>query len=282
MNLKKVSAIFGTAMLLMTVSANAQLKIAPGETVAFLGDSITQHGHNYPAGYVNLVQDALKVNGVEIKVIKAGISGNRSTHMLRRLEHDIIRKKPQVMTLSCGVNDVWHGKRGVKLEDYKKNIRSIVEQAQAAGIRVHILTATMISEDPNKPNNIKLKEYNDFLKELAAEKRCPLVDLNADMQKEIAALKTKYPKLKGYALTVDGVHMNPYGNIMMAKGILRSFGLNDAQIEKAKPGWMAKKWTINKIGTFTVKEFDTIQTKLWMQGKTVNSYILEKMQELLK
>ena len=71
--------------------------------------------------------------------------------MLARLDKDVISKKPQWMTLSCGVNDVWHfklklGKRtfqGVGLEDYKKNIRAIVDKAQAAGIKVMILTSTM-------------------------------------------------------------------------------------------------------------------------------------------
>ena len=43
-----------------------------------------------------------------------------------RLDRDVISKKPDWMTLSCGVNDVWHGKRGVNLEDYKKNIASII------------------------------------------------------------------------------------------------------------------------------------------------------------
>ena len=51
------------------------------------------------------------------------------------------------MTLSCGVNDVWHGERGVPLSAYKKNITEIVEKAQAAGIKVMILTATMIGEE---------------------------------------------------------------------------------------------------------------------------------------
>ena len=51
--------------------------------------------------------------------------------MLARLKRDVLDKKPQIMTLSCGVNDVGHGKRGVELPDFKKNITAIVEQAQA-------------------------------------------------------------------------------------------------------------------------------------------------------
>ena len=57
------------------------------------------------------------------------------------------------------------------------------------------------------------------------------------MQKQIAEIKAKHPKIKGNLLTVDGVHMNVLGNIMMAEGILRAFGLNGEQIAKAEAVW---------------------------------------------
>ena len=47
----------------------------------------------------------------------AGISGHKSDQMLARLDKDVLSKKPQWMTLSCGVNDVWHGPRGVPLDE---------------------------------------------------------------------------------------------------------------------------------------------------------------------
>ena len=171
MNFRKTLALLGCAVLMGTASLSAQVKIKDGNKIAFMGDSITQFGHNYAAGYVNMVMIGLKVNGIKADFVKAGISGNRSTHMLARLDRDVISQKPQVMTLSCGVNDVWHGKRGVKLEDYKKNIRLIVDKATAAGIRVYIMTATMIGENQFHANNQKLGEYNQFLRELASEKR---------------------------------------------------------------------------------------------------------------
>ena len=86
-----------------------------------------------------------------------------------------------------------------------------------------LLTSTMIKENQEGDLNQKLAPYNAFLRELAKEKDCLLADLNADMQ---AALKT-FPKdaPKGKQLTSDGVHMNALGNKMMAKGILKSFGV---------------------------------------------------------
>ena len=101
--------------------------------------------------------------------------------MLARLERDVISKKPDWMTLSCGVNDVWHGVNGVPLDQYKKNITEIVDKCEAAHIKVMILTSTMINEVPND-NNTKLAGYNEFLRELAKEKKLPVGDLNEEMR----------------------------------------------------------------------------------------------------
>ena len=142
-------------LALSLTTAFAAIPIKSGEKVAFLGDSITQQGKGKPGGYVNLVSNALATNGVKIEVIGAGISGHKSDQMLARLDNDVISKKPQWMTLSCGVNDVWHGEKGVSLDNYKKNITSIVEKAQAADIKVIILTSTMITEDQAKTGSLQ-------------------------------------------------------------------------------------------------------------------------------
>ncbi|MDH3584582.1 MAG: SGNH/GDSL hydrolase family protein [Phycisphaerae bacterium] len=210
------------------------IAVKKGDKIAFMGDSITAAGKR-KGGYCQLVLLALKDQGIETKAVFAGISGHKSNQMLARLEKDVLAHKPDWLTLSCGVNDVWHGKRGVDLESYKKNIAEIVKRAQAAGVKVMLLTSTMIKEDQGNALNQKLVAYNDFLRTLAKEKGCLLADLNADMQ---AALKT-FPadSPKGKQLTRDGVHMNRAGNIMMAKGVAKAFGLTDQQLDKSSKSW---------------------------------------------
>ena len=221
------------AMLALPVLASAEIAVKSGEKVAFLGDSITQGGWSSAKGYVKLTAAGLKANGVEIEVIPAGISGHKSNQMLDRLEKDVLSKKPQWMTLSCGVNDVWHGAKGVPLDDYKKNIREIVDKCAAANVKVVILTATVIKEQLDGPDNQKLAAYNDFLRELAKEKKLPVADLNAMFQERIKAANTPDTKV----LTSDGVHMNGAGNEVMAEGVLRAFGVDDAGMAKAKEEW---------------------------------------------
>lgn len=229
-----IATLFSAACLL-----HAEIPLKTGDKIAFLGDSITQQGQGSPGGYVQLVGSGLAANGVKIEIIGAGISGHKSNQMLERLDRDVLSKKPQWMTLSCGVNDVWHGANGVSLEDYKKNITAIVDQAQAAGIKVVILTSTMIREDQANAENQKLVGYNEFLRTLAAEKKCLLADLNAEMQAAITAAAQTHPAPgKGNYLTTDGVHMASAGNQMMAAGLLKGFGLNAAELAKAMDAWL--------------------------------------------
>ena len=227
------------AILAATHLLQAEIPVKAGDKVAFLGDSITQQGQGSPGGYVQLVGSGLAANGVQIEIIGAGISGHKSNQMLERLDRDVLSKKPQWMTLSCGVNDVWHGPNGVPLEDYKKNITAIVDKAQAADVKVVLLTSTMIKEDQSNPENQKLIGYNEFLRALAKEKKCLLADLNADMQAALAAAVKAQPKpAKGNYLTADGVHMAAAGNQMMATGVLKGFGLNAAELAKAANAWL--------------------------------------------
>lgn len=210
-----------------------QFPVADGQKIAFLGDSITEQGAG-PQGYVTLVIKGLEANKVSAIAIPAGKSGHKSNDMLARVDRDVISKKPDWMTLSCGVNDVWHGPHGVPLDKYQENITKIVDKAQAAYIKVVILTSTMINEDQSKEPNQRLVAYNDFLRTLASEKGCLLADLNADMQ---AGLTKLGAERKDKYYTYDGVHMGPIGNEMMATGVLRGMGLNPAQLEIARNSW---------------------------------------------
>ena len=254
MTKKTFSSLFVAAALLAPV-ATAEIKVKDGETIAFMGDSITQAG-NRGNGYINLVIKGLEANGLKVNKIPAGKSGNKSSNMLARLDEAVISKKPEWMTLSCGVNDVWHFKlvlgnrtfEGIGIDEYKKNITEILDKCQKAGIKVMVLTSTMIGEDPSKELNQDMIAYNEFLREIAKQRELPLADLNADMQAQLATIPDVPGKPKNFGkffyggevknkLTTDGCHMNAEGNKMMARGILRAFGMSDAELAKAEKAW---------------------------------------------
>ena len=225
-----------------------EIAVKNGESIAFMGDSITEqawdsaNGHwgwNSPLGHIHLVMDALDANGIKAAAIPAGMSGHTSRDMRKRLQRDVLEKKPTWLTLSCGVNDVgpWNQDQ-VLLPEFKTNVTDIVTRAQAAGIKVMLLTATPVYEDaPDNAANRSLVEYNKFLRALAAEKFCLLADLNADLLARRAELIKNTGK-QGNQVTSDGVHMNTEGSMVSASGILRIFGFAPAQLVEARSRWM--------------------------------------------
>ncbi len=253
-----IALAFGLISLNTVSAEEPKLVVKAEEKIAFMGDSITAGGVG-KTGFITLVMDTLNKEGLHLTSVPAGQSGNRSKDMLARLDQSVISQKPNWMVLSCGVNDVWHftlrlGNRsfeGIPLEEYKENIRSIIKKSEAANIKVMILTSTMIGEDPEKDTNQTLIPYNDFLREIAKEKNLPLADLNKDMQAALKEIPNQEGKAKMFGepdyarniknkLTADGCHMNNLGNIMMAKGILRSFGLSEEKIVAAEKSWLGK------------------------------------------
>jgi lysophospholipase L1-like esterase len=202
-----------------------------GETVVFLGNSITQAG-SQPEGYVSLVKLFCGVNGYNVRAINAGISGHKSTDMLARLDADVLAHRPDWVSISCGVNDVWHGERGVPLADYKKSMTEMVDRCLTSGAKVLLLTATPIYEDLDSPENGKLRAYNVFLRQLAKEKEVVLCDLFKAFE-EVYSGKHRDESL----LTTDGVHMNGRGNRLMAREILRALGASRGELQRAENRW---------------------------------------------
>ena len=228
------AVVLPAALLFFHPEAIAQqggLKLKRGQTIVFLGDSIT-HAGSQPEGYVTLFKLFCGVNGHELRVINAGISGHKSNDMLARLDKDVLAHRPDWVSISCGVNDVWHGERGVPLPDYKKNMTEMVDRCQRNGVKVLLLTATPIYEDLNSPENQKLRGYNEFLRQLAKEKNVLLCDL---FQAFETVYKTKNSDAK--VLTTDGVHMNGRGNRLMAREILRTLGARSNEMGDAENRW---------------------------------------------
>ena len=254
---------------------NAEICVKDNESIAFMGDSITQQG-NASAGYVSLVMKGLEVAGVRAEKIPAGISGHKSNNMLARLDRDVISKNPKWMTFSCGVNDVWHGKNGVPLDQYKKNVTEIFDKCAAAGIKVIVLTATMISEDANCDNNRKLAGYNAWLRKEAKRRNLRIADLNADMQAQLSEIR-KTDKTRGNKLTRDGVHMAYKGNCMMAWGVLKAMGVDSTMKDKIFAEFAKIPGAYEAKIKLSADEYDRLSKEADAAGKKRSDYLRAKI-----
>jgi len=184
--------------------------------VVFLGDSLTA-GYGLEAGeaFPALLEKRLGHEGMKIRAINAGVSGDTSAGGLRRLDW-LLAQKPDVVLVELGAND---GLRGLPLEQTEENLREIMASCRRAGATV-VLAGMMI------PTNYGPDYSRGFAKiypKLARELSVPLVRFllsgvagRADLNQE------------------DGIHPTAKGDEIVADNVLPF--LRGALTERGKVG----------------------------------------------
>ena len=119
--------------------ALADFALRDGDTVVFLGDSITA-----ARTYGKIVENytLLRFPDRKVRFHNAGWGGDTAAGGLKRLERDVFAQKATVLIVAYGVNDIGWGTKAD--EEHKKlyleSIRGIVEAVQGQGrARLHLL-----------------------------------------------------------------------------------------------------------------------------------------------
>ncbi len=222
-----------------------QSPLKKNDRIVFLGDSITAAGPR-PGGYITLSAEAVAkaYPDLNIELIGAGIGGHKVPDCQKRLDKDVLQKKPTIVFIYIGINDVWHwthprvvarGKKGTTPEDFESGLRDMIKKINAVGARVILCTPTVIGEKPDgtNPEDKRLDQYSDISRKVAKETGSQLLDLRKGF---IAYLKEHNPKnaSKGI-LTSDTVHMNPAGNQLIAKFVLEALQVHASiKVDSAK------------------------------------------------
>ncbi|MBK1853510.1 SGNH/GDSL hydrolase family protein [Verrucomicrobiaceae bacterium 5K15] len=213
------------------------MPLKKGERLVFLGDSITQDGIR-PEGYITLVADAIAKRQpyLGVKVIGAGVSGNRIAHCLARLERDVLKKDPTLVVVYIGINDVWHwthplivskGGKGTTPEEFDAGLRKTIQRIKAKGAKVILCTPTVIGEksDGSNPLDKQLDQYSAISRKVAAETDTPMLDLRKHF---LGYLAEHNPDNVGKGiLTYDGVHLTQKGNRYLADLMLQELGVTE-------------------------------------------------------
>lgn len=192
--------------------------------VIFFGDSITQAGVQ-PKGYITMIAQSLEKQGLKDKfeLIGAGIGGNKIYDLYLRLDDDILIKKPDLVLIYIGVNDVWHkatSGTGTDPDKFVKFYQAIINKIQSIGAKVVLCTPAAIGErtDSSNMQDGDMNNYSNLIRELSKKNNLQLVDL----RKEVLDYNLKNNpenKEKGI-LTTDRVHLNDVGNQFVADKML--------------------------------------------------------------
>lgn len=208
---------FVVAFSILAVNIAMQKK---AKKVIFFGDSITQAGVR-GNGYINLLKKTL--DSTKYELIGAGIGGNKVYDLYLRMEDDVLNKKPDLVFIYVGINDVWHklgAKTGTDYDKYLKFYQALINKIQANGSKVVLCTPTVIGEKKDGTNEVDadLNKYAAGVRELATKNNLPLCDLRKAFMDYEAANNTE-DKEKG-VLTTDKVHLNDVGNKLVADTML--------------------------------------------------------------
>ncbi|WP_372816167.1 SGNH/GDSL hydrolase family protein [Pedobacter sp.] len=211
--LGRLVAFFAILSLCMAMKAKPK-------KVIFFGDSITQAGVQ-GNGYINLLKKTL--DPAQYELIGAGVGGNKVYDLYLRLEEDVLNKKPDLVIIYVGINDVWHklgAHTGTDYDKYLKFYQALINKIQANGSKVVMCTPSVIGEKKNNANEVDadLNKYAAGIRELAAKNNLPLCDLrNAFTAYEE---KNNTADIEKGVLTVDKVHLNDVGNQLVADTML--------------------------------------------------------------
>ncbi len=214
-------------MIMALLTATSQAQLRDGETIVFLGDSITEAGAG-DNGYITLFRQAMEKSrpGSGIRIIGAGISGHKVPDLEARLDRDVLSQKPQVVVIYIGINDVWHSENGNGTDAgrYEQGLKNLIRRCRDAGARVVLATPSVIGEKSDGSNKLDamLHQYAEISRRTAAEGGAVLLDLRQAFVEHLSAYN-----LAGAdhgILTSDGVHLNEAGNRFVAVRMLEAVG----------------------------------------------------------
>jgi isoamyl acetate esterase len=216
------------AILLMITAALilSGFTLQEKKRVIFFGDSITEAGVK-PGGYITVLNGLLKQKGMDTKfeLQGAGIGGNKIYDLYLRVDDDVIAKKPNVVVIWVGVNDVWHKSTygtGTDQDKFEKFYNALIKKLKAANTEVIICTPAAIGEKTDFSNSQDgdLNQYSKIIRGIAQNNNCKLIDLRkVFLYYDLA--NNKENKREG-VLTTDGVHLNEKGNAIVADQMLKA------------------------------------------------------------
>lgn len=142
--------------------------------IGIWGDSITYGECDSEAlGWVGRLRKKLLDTA---SVYNRGICGDTTEDLLKRFSVEADSIQPDLVVLAVGINDskfpIGKDTNKVSFEEFKTNLRELVNQARKYTNRIYLVGLTKVYEDRINPTGSKfvsseIQKYDDFVKELA-------------------------------------------------------------------------------------------------------------------
>ena len=175
---------------------------ADTKKLLILGDSISAgYGLKESENWVQLLENSLKLSGIELKIINSSISGDTTIGGLSRIESDLKKHSPNYVLVELGGNDAL---RGYPIERIKTNLLKIIDASLEAEANPIIM---QIRIPPNYGKNY-VAAFESIYSEIAVEKNIPKMSF---ILEKVALDKS--------LMQQDGIHPNSKAQPLIAKQV---------------------------------------------------------------
>lgn len=153
-----------------------------------LGDSLTYGfgASNFKGTFPFTLAQKLLNKYKKVEVINLGVSGATSEDLVRFQLPKAIEEKPDLVTLMIGTNDVHDF---VDTETFRVSLENIIVQLKNTQAQILVINIPYLGTDSlvlppyNKIMDLRIKQFNKIIREVAEEKQVKYVDLYSKSNK---------------------------------------------------------------------------------------------------
>lgn len=195
--------------------------------ILFQGDSVTDAGRDrsnhhdmgdgYPRYASAMIQDSFP--DTDFEFVNLGISGNRTEHLVARLETDFVEIQPDIVSILIGINDVWHHYEHDLVEttdeQFEANYRTILNAIKSRTSARILLIQPFLLETVVPARQILCEELarkQSIIKRLADEYADCYLALDEILHRDTEEEPAYY--------SADGVHPTPDGACYIGEAYL--------------------------------------------------------------
>jgi lysophospholipase L1-like esterase len=207
-----------------------EAKLAPGATILFQGDSITDAGRDrqrdganvaraFGDGYPLLIAAKLLADrpALGLKCFNRGISGNKVPDLDKRWQEDCIDLEPSILSILIGVNDIWHklsGRYEGTVQTYETGLTELLQRTQDALPKTRIVICEPFVLRCGAVNDSWFPEFDD--RRAACKRVAEAMQLTWVPFQTMFDAATSDDVPPAYWAS-DGVHPSMAGHALMAK-----------------------------------------------------------------
>jgi lysophospholipase L1-like esterase len=205
--------------------------IEANDTILFTGDSITDCGRvrdnadHLGFGYAAITAAHLQARlaSPKLKIYNRGISGNRASDLLARVDADLLALKPTVVSILIGINDTWRrydSNDPTSAETFEKNYRAVLDRVRdGLKARVVLLEPFLLHVPADRAKYREdLNPKIDVVRKLAVEFGTEFLPLDGIFAQAATMAPPAY-------WAGDGVHPSMAGHALIAETWLENAGL---------------------------------------------------------